>query len=338
MTSGGDCPGLNACIRAVVRSAIADGAQVIGIPHGFRGLVAGETQPLDFRSVGGMIHLGGTALRTARYPEFKDPALVRQAAKRLDALHIDGLIVLGGDGSLHGAWELSQSAKTPVVGVPKTIDNDVGGTNYAIGFDTAVNTAVRAIDKIRDTAVSHERVFAVEVMGRERGYLAAAVGLATGAEVVLVPEAPLRVSEIAQALRRGESRGKKSSIIVVAEGYERGAAPLAAELAQQTGYEVRVAVLGYIQRGGPPTAFDRILGSQFGEQAVGALRDGTRAQMIGWCEGQFVRRELTAAWQEPPPFPDEWLRLTHRLAGIWDATSTTLPIARGTGRTSRSDS
>jgi 6-phosphofructokinase 1 len=319
VTSGGDCPGLNACVRAVVRSAIADGAEVIGIPHGYRGLMAGETQPLETRSVGGIIHLGGTILRTARYNEFKDPAVIKQAAERLDSLDVDGLIVVGGDGSLRGAWELSQLARTPVVGVPKTIDNDVGGTDYAIGFDTAVNTAVRAVDQIRDTAVSHERVFAVEVMGRERGYLAAAVGLASGAEVVVVPEAPLSVDEIAQALRRGAVKGKNSSIIVVAEGCPGGARRLAEELARETGYEVRVAVLGYIQRGGPPSATDRIMGSQFGAEAVAALREEARSQMIGWREGRFVRRELTAAWQEAPPFPDDWLKLAHRLAGIWPA-------------------
>ncbi len=322
MTAGGDCPGLNACIRAVVRSAIADGGRVVGIPCGYRGLLAGDTLSLDARSVGGIIHLGGTMLRTARFPEFREPTVVKQAAQRLDGLALDGLIVLGGNGSLRGAWELSQQARTPVVGVPNTIDNDIGGTDYAIGFDTAVNTAVQAVDKIRDTAVSHERVFAVEVMGRERGYLAAAVGLASGVEVVLVPEAPLTVPQIAQALQRGAAQGKRSSIIVVAEGYEGGAQPLAKELAQQTGYEVRVAVLGYIQRGGPPTAFDRILASQFGEQAVAALQDGAKAQMIGWQHGRFVRHELTAAWREAPPFPHDWLKLAHRLAGIWESRST----------------
>jgi 6-phosphofructokinase 1 len=317
MTSGGDCPGLNACIRAAVRSTIAEGGSVVGIPHGYRGLLAGEVLPLDARAVGGIIHLGGTMLRTARLPKLKEPAVLDQAAAQLNRLGLDGLIVIGGDGSLRGAWELSQRARTPVVGVPKTIDNDVGGTDYAIGFDTAVNTAVQAIDKIRDTAVSHERIFVVEVMGRERGYLAAAVGLASGAEVVLVPEAPVTIVQVAEALQRGAVKGKQSSIIVVAEGWADGAASLAARLTQQCGYEVRVAVLGHIQRGGAPTAFDRILASQFGQHAVAALQAGERSQMVGWRQGHLVRHDLATAWKEAPPFPHEWLQLTHCLAEIW---------------------
>lgn len=317
MTAGGDCPGLNACIRTVVRTAIASGGGVVGIQEGYRGLLAGSTLELDARSVAGIIHQGGTILRTARCPEMHSAEGLARAAKALDGLRLSGIVIIGGNGSLRGAWEIAQHATTPIVGVPKTIDNDVGGTEYAIGFDTATNTAMEAVDKIRDTAVSLERVFVVEVMGRSRGYLAAAVGLACGAEVVLVPEVPMSAAQVAEALARGAARGKKSSIIVVAEGWNGGGAGLAAELGRLTGYEVRLAVLGYIQRGGAPTAFDRILASRLGETAVDALTAGARTQMVGWVRGKPRLVDLASSWKESPVFEPELLRLAHRVAGIW---------------------
>jgi 6-phosphofructokinase 1 len=318
MTAGGDCPGLNACIRAVVRWMTSEGGSVVGIPGGFRGLLTGETIPLDARSVAGIMHRGGTMLRTARLKEMKTEPVIRQAAGRLDSLGLDGLVVIGGNGSLHGAWDIARHARTPLVGVPKTIDNDVGGTDYAIGFDSAVNTAVQAIDKIRDTAISHDRVFVVEVMGRHHGYLALAVGMASAAEVVLVPEAPLAISEVARALRQGADRGKRSNIVVVAEGYEGGAAAVASRLTEEeSGLEVRISVLGYIQRGGAPTAFDRLLATQLGQQAVEALRAGERTRMVGSVNGQIVVQDLAIAWEQVPPFRHDWLSLVHRLGGIW---------------------
>lgn len=317
MTAGGDCPGLNACIRAVVRSVIAAGGSVLGVPEGYRGLLAGQSIPLDARSVAGIIHQGGTILRTARCPELMVPAGIEKAAAQLDALALRGIVIIGGNGSMRGAWDIAQKARTPIIGVPKTIDNDVGGTEYAIGFDTAINTAMEAIDKIRDTAVSLERVFVVEVMGRSRGYLAAAVGLACGAEAVLVPEVSMSASQVAEALERGVARGKRSSIIVVAEGWNGGGVGLVAELKRLTGYEIRLAVLGYIQRGGAPTAFDRILGSRLGEAAVNALLEGNRNQLVGWSQGHTVLCELAIAWQNSPRFDPAALQLTQRLAGIW---------------------
>jgi 6-phosphofructokinase 1 len=318
LTAGGDCPGLNACVRAVVRSALAAGVRVSGIRHGYRGILNSELTPLESRSVGGTIHLGGTILRTARFTELKQPEVVRRVAEQLDRLSLQGLIVIGGDGSQRAASEISVHARTPLVLVPKTIDNDVGGTDYAIGFDSAVNTAVEAVDKIRDTAVSHERVFAVEVMGRNRGFLAAAVGLASGAEIVCTPEAPLDANAVAAALQRAAAQGKLSSIVVVAEGCAGGAAGLAQSLRSKTSFDVRVTVLGHVQRGGPPTAFDRILASQLGQQAFAAMvAGGPRAQMVGRMRGQPVTHDLQAALQLVPHAFQEARELCHHLAGIW---------------------
>jgi 6-phosphofructokinase 1 len=318
LTAGGDCPGLNACVRAVVRSAVADGVRVVGFRHGYRGILENDQVPLESRSVGGTIHLGGTLLRTARFVELRQVEVVKQVAGRLDDLKLDGLVVIGGDGSLRAAVDLSAQAQTPLVFVPKTIDNDVGGTDYAIGFDSAVNTAMAAIDKIRDTAISHERVFAVEVMGRHRGNLAAAVALASGAEVVCIPEEPLSVEVIRAALDRGAEKGKFSSIIVVAEGCAGGAAALAQALQAQSAYDVKVAVLGHIQRGGPPTAFDRLLASKLGHQAYAVLTAGSnQAQLVGQQHGQPVVHELVAAARLEPRAYQEARDLCHRLAGIW---------------------
>lgn len=317
LTAGGDCPGLNACVRAVVRSATNDNVRVSGIRHGYRGILHHEVVELNARTVSGTIHLGGTLLRTARFVELRQPDTVRHVAARLDALALDGLVIVGGDGSQRAAIELSRHARTPLVLVPKTIDNDVGGTDHAIGFDTAVNTAVEAIDRIRDTAVSHERVFAVEVMGRHRGTLAAAVALASGAEVVCTPEAPLSIEAVAAALQRGSALGKVSSIVVVAEGVPGGAVGLAEALRRQTSYDVRVTVLGHVQRGGPPTAFDRILASQLGRQAYVTLAQGGKAHMVGRVRGQPVTHLLEEAIQLQPESCHEHRVLCHQLAGSW---------------------
>lgn len=317
LTAGGDCPGLNACIRAVVRKASGSGCRVVGVPQGYKGLLNGETVALDSRSVGNVMHLGGTMLRTARCQEMREPHGLQRAVDELDRLELDGLVVIAGNGGLRGAWELAQRARTPIVGVPKTIDNDVGGTDVAIGFDTGVNTAMQAIDKIRDTARSHDRVFLVEVMGRDAGYLATAVGVAAGAEVTLVPEIPTTPHEVADALRRAAALGKLSSIVVVAEGWGQGAQSLADFLVEATGYDIRVVVLGHVQRGGPPTAVDRILASQFGARAVDLLLDHGRTKMVGMHGHTIVTTDLQHAWEQPPPFRHDLFALSRQLAGVW---------------------
>lgn len=317
LTAGGDCPGLNACIRAIVRSTISLGGEVCGIPRGYAGLLAGETMPLDSRAVGGVIHLGGTLLRTARCAEMVAPGGVDRAAEALDRLSLTGLVVVGGNGGLRGAWELAQRARTPVVGVPKTIDNDVGGTDLAIGFDSGVNTAMQAVDRIRDTARSHDRIFLIEVMGRDAGHLAAAVGVAAGAEVTLVPEIATTTAAVSTALQRAQALGKLSCIVVVAEGWGQGAQSLAADLIRETGYEIRVAILGHVQRGGPPTALDRVLASQLGARAVDALHAGERTVLVAIGSGGLVTIDLATAWRVRPALRADLFALSRRLAGVW---------------------
>ncbi len=316
VTSGGDCPGLNAAIRAIVRSAIALGWSVTGIRHGYEGLLHGEVVPLDAAAVSGIINRGGTLLRTARSAEVETPEGMKRAAVALDQLGLAGLLVLGGNGSLRGAWELGKLARTPIVGIPKSIDNDVGGTDYAIGFDTAVNTVLEAIDRIRDTATSHDRLFLVEVMGRKNGYLALAAGLAAGAEEVLVPEVPTDLDAVCHRLEEGKRRGKRSSIIVVAEGDDAGGAFTIAEAIAKrvSGYEIRVSVLGHQQRGGAPTAFDRLLASRLGAAAVNVLKSGQRSQMVGLIHDEIVVSDLERAWREMPRFRPELVTLASVLA------------------------
>ncbi|RTH40386.1 6-phosphofructokinase, partial [Thermus scotoductus] len=275
-TSGGDAPGMNAAIRAVVRQAYALGLEVIGIRRGYAGMILGEMVPLGVRDVANILQRGGTVLLTARSQEFLTEEGRAKAAEKLKAAGIEGLVAIGGDGTFRGAMRLLEEHKVPVVGVPGTIDNDLYGTDYTIGFDTAVNTALEAIDRIRDTAASHERVFFIEVMGRSSGFIALDVGLAGGAEVIAVPEEPVDPKTIAEGLMESLRRGKSSSIVVVAEGaYPGGAAGLLAAIQEHVRVEARVTVLGHIQRGGSPTAKDRILASRLGAAAVEALAGGT---------------------------------------------------------------
>ncbi|WP_126214058.1 6-phosphofructokinase, partial [Thermus scotoductus] len=270
-TSGGDAPGMNAAIRAVVRQAYALGLEVIGIRRGYAGMILGEMVPLGVRDVANILQRGGTVLLTARSQEFLTEEGRAKAAEKLKAAGIEGLVAIGGDGTFRGAMRLLEEHKVPVVGVPGTIDNDLYGTDYTIGFDTAVNTALEAIDRIRDTAASHERVFFIEVMGRSSGFIALDVGLAGGAEVIAVPEEPVDPKTIAEGLMESLRRGKSSSIVVVAEGaYPGGAAGLLAAIQEHVRVEARVTVLGHIQRGGSPTAKDRILASRLGAAAVEA--------------------------------------------------------------------
>ncbi|NLG95661.1 MAG: 6-phosphofructokinase [Acetomicrobium flavidum] len=312
LTSGGDAPGMNAAIRAATRCAIYKGLEVIGIRRGFEGLLEGDVIPLTSRSVGGIIHRGGTILRTARSERFKKPEGQVEALDRLKELDLDGLILIGGEGTFKGAWALYKKG-FPVVGIPGTIDNDIAGTDVTIGFDTAVNTALDAVRKLRDTASSHDRLFIVEVMGREAGFLAVQVALASGAEYVLLPEVAFDLNNLCQKLHYARRQGKTHSLIIVAEGV-MGAQDLAAKLKDTAGYEARVTVLGHIQRGGSPTAFDATLASRMGAHAVKALLEGQSGIMVGSCCGQMVTHPLTVAWEEKKLLSDEVLSLMEMLS------------------------
>ncbi|HEY8491321.1 MAG TPA: 6-phosphofructokinase [Dehalococcoidia bacterium] len=295
LTSGGDAPGMNAAIRAVVRMAISHGLAVTGVRDGYAGLIRGDFTDLDLRSVGGIIHRGGTFLGTSRAPEFQEPEGRARAAAALRRAGIDALVVIGGDGSFRGAHLLHQEHGIPVAGVPGTIDNDVGGTDHAIGFMTAVDTALEAIDRIRDTAEAFNRVFFVEVMGRHCGELALEVGLAGGADEILIPELPVNIEALCHTLQVRRERGKQGSIVVVAEGVG-GAFEIARQVRECIGYESRVTVVGHVQRGGPPGAFDRVLASRLGAAAVEALLEGQTEALAGESCGQAVVRPLSAAW------------------------------------------
>ncbi|KEO82068.1 6-phosphofructokinase [Tumebacillus flagellatus] len=310
LTSGGDAPGMNAAIRAVVRKAIFHGLEVAGIKRGYTGLISGDIVPMDLGSVGDIIHRGGTILQTARCEEFKSEAGREKAIAKLKEHGIDGLVVIGGDGSFRGAQLLSEKG-IPTIGIPGTIDNDIPCTDYTIGFDTAVNTVIDAVDKIRDTATSHERTYVIEVMGRNAGDIALLAGVACGAENVLVPEAKYDIAAIVEKLQRGAARGKKHSLILVAEGAGKGFA-IGEVIRELTGWDTRVTVLGHIQRGGSPTAFDRMLASKMGAHAVDLLLEGQKAMMIGVQGGKIVGTDINDALCTPRT-PDMSL---YELAGV----------------------
>ena len=291
VTSGGDAPGMNAAIRAIVRYAIPSGLEVVGVERGYAGLMMGELVPLDLRSVGSIIHHGGTMLKTSRSSEFHTSEGIQKGAETLKSNDIDGLIVIGGQGSMRGAVELNRVSGIPVVGLPATIDNDVAMTDETVGFDTAVNTAIDAIDRIRDTALSHERVFVVEVMGRDRGFLALEVGLTAGAGVILVPEIDFDLTEVCERLLTYQERGKSTSIIVAAEGIG-DTSTIVECVKKMTPFEVRLTKLGYIQRGGSPTARSRHLASLFGVHAVKLLLSGAERNMVGVRRAEIVYEDL----------------------------------------------
>lgn len=301
LTSGGDAPGMNAAIRAVVRQSIYMGYKVRGIRRGFAGLFARRVVRLELSSVADIIKMGGTILRTARAQEMLQADGIAKAASVLTSLGIDGLVVIGGDGSLRAALALHR-AGVSVVGIPASIDNDIAGIDAAIGFDTAVNTVVEAMDRLRDTASAHERVFVLEVMGRDSGAIALAAGLAGGAEAILIPEVPADFDQIAQRLKRSRARGKRHSLVVVAEG-AGGAGPVATALQTLTGFDIRVTILGHLQRGGSPTALDRILAGRLGTHAVAVLERGDSGVMVGLQGGQPVELDL-ADVVSTPRLPD----------------------------------
>jgi 6-phosphofructokinase 1 len=293
LTSGGDSPGMNPAIRAVVRKAIYHDLEVYGIYGGYLGLINGNIKKLELGSVGDIIHRGGTMLYSARLPEFKNKEVQQNGIAQLKAHGIEGLVVIGGDGSYRGANALSEQG-FPCVGIPGTIDNDIPGTEFTIGFDTALNTVIDAIDKIRDTATSHERTFIIEVMGRDAGDLALWSGLAGGAETILIPEENYDMNEIADRLRKGHERGKKHSIIIVAEGVCSGI-EFGKELKEKTNFDTRVSVLGHMQRGGSPTAFDRVLASRLGARAVELLMEGKGGRAVGIEKNEIVDYDIIQA-------------------------------------------
>ncbi len=290
LTSGGDAPGMNAAIRAVVRSAIYYGCEAYGIYGGYQGLINGDLKRLKSRDVSNIIQRGGTILKSARSAEFRTPEGRAKAAEVLRENKIDALVVIGGDGSFTGARLLIQEHDIPVVGIPGTIDNDLYGTDSTIGYDTAVNTAVEAVDKIKDTASAHNRLFFVEVMGRDVGFIALRVAIATGAEAVLVPEVETDLTDLERFLEKDYDPSKSSGIVIVAEGDKEGGAYSVAKKVSESHpeYDIRVSVLGHMQRGGSPSAFDRVLASQLGVAAVDALMDDQKSIMVGIMNKEIV--------------------------------------------------
>lgn len=312
LTSGGDAPGMNAGIRAVVRKAIYLDVEVYGIRSGFQGLMDGAIEKMELGSVGDIIHRGGTILQSARSEEFKTEAGQEKGIKQLKKFGIDGLIIIGGDGSFRGAQKLTEKG-VPCIGVPGTIDNDIYGTDFTIGFDTALNTIIEAIDKIRDTATSHERTYVIEVMGRDAGDLALWAGLADGAESIIIPEKPDEFHEVTERVIRGHERGKKHSIIVVAEGVGSGF-DFGKKIEEETKLETRVSVLGYIQRGGSPTASDRVLASRLGARAVDLLLEGTSGKMVGIYKNELVHHDFSTILSKHRHIDEDLYQLSKELS------------------------
>lgn len=316
LTSGGDAPGMNAAIRAVVRSADARGIDVYGVQRGFEGLIEGRLSYLSARRVSGTLHHGGTMLGSARSEQFKTVEGRANAIEHLQEQEIEGVVVIGGDGSMRGGDALSKESDIAVVGVPGTIDNDISGCDYTLGFDTAVNTALDAIDRIRDTAASHQRAFFIEVMGRSSGWIAVYSAIAGGATEVLVPERPTDINELTKRIREAFDMGKRYCLIIVAEGDDAGGAFAVAERSgeQLTGLSHRVTTLGHVQRGGAPSMRDRILAARLGDAAVTALLEGEDQIMVGEVNREIVYTPLEQAWSVGDKTPHEILSLMDRLA------------------------
>ena len=316
LTSGGDAPGMNSSIRAVVRSCAHYNKKCIGIIRGYSGLIENDTKVLNTRSVRGIINRGGTFLYSARCEEFKSTEGRKKAYENLKAMGADGLIIIGGDGSFTGALKLKDEFNFPVIGIPGTIDNDLFGTSHTLGYDTALNTVMDAIDKIRDTAISHHRLFLVEVMGADAGYIALNSGLAIGAQEILIPEVNMVFDNLINSLKKSKKSGKTSSIIVVAEGDKTGknVFELASKIEENLPkYETRVSVLGHIQRGGSPTCFDRVLGTQLGVKAVEALIEGKNGLMVGIDNGKIIYTPLNKALKGKTKINKELLRMYQKM-------------------------
>ncbi|MBU4532174.1 MAG: 6-phosphofructokinase [Eubacteriales bacterium] len=311
LTSGGDAPGMNAAIRAVVRKGVYHGLEVTGIMRGLAGFIDGDVLPMNVGSVADIIHRGGTILRTARSEDFATREGRATAYENVERFRLQGLVVIGGDGSFEAARVFHDEYGLPVVGIPATIDNDIAGTEACIGFDTAVNNVVEAITKIRDTATSHERTFIVEVMGRNSGFIALQAGLAGGAESIIIPELPYSIDEVCQRLMRGYQRGKLHSMIVVAEGVGSGI-EIGRAIKARTGFDTKVTILGHIQRGGTPTAIDCVLGSRFGAKGVELLMDGKKKVAVGLVSGNIIHWDLGNSNIKPREIDME----VYRLAGV----------------------
>src|SRR6478752_6514785 len=316
LTSGGDAPGMNAAIRAVVRTGIFYGLEVFGIMRGYQGMIENDIVPMHSRSVANIIQRGGTILKTARCKEFFEPQGRKKAYEHLKALGITGLVIVGGDGSFRGANVFSSEYDIPCIGLPGTIDKDIAGTDFTIGFDTAVNTAVEASDKIRDTADAHDRLFIIEVMGRDAGYIALHSGIATGAENILIPERKTDVEELVNSLLEKERRKKLVNLVVVAEGDGFGGANEVHKIFKERlpNADIRVCILGHIQRGGSPSCIDRLIASRMGYSAVECLIEGKHNVMVGIMNNRMHFTPLERAVKAKQKISEEWLKIVRILA------------------------
>ncbi len=316
LTSGGDAPGMNAAIRAVVRNCIYNNLKVFGIKRGFQGMIDNDMEELQSSSVSNIIQFGGTILKSARSMDFRTEEGRKTAFKNLKNREIDALVVIGGDGTFTGARIFGEEHNIPVVGIPGTIDNDLYGTDYTIGYDTALNTVVQAVDKIRDTATAHSRLFFIEVMGRDAGFLALRSGIASGAEAILVPEVKTDYDQLKHFLKTGFSKNKTSSIVLVSEGDEIGGALKIAEKVgkEHPEYDVRVTILGHLQRGGSPSAFDRVIASRLGISAVDALIDNQKDVMVGLTNNNVVLTPFCDALKNKKALNPQLLEITKILS------------------------
>lgn len=313
LTSGGDAPGMNPAIRAVVRAGIYYGYKVMGIRKGYNGLINGDITEMSLRSVSDIIHRGGTILQSARCPEFKTEKGLEKAMSMSRIFGIDALVVIGGDGSYRGARDLSKYGMN-VIGIPGTIDNDIACTDYTIGFDTALNTVQDALDKIRDTAYSHERCSVLEVMGRHAGYIAVNVGIAGGAEAILIPEKKFNFDrDIIKPIIEGRNRGKKNYVVIVAEGVG-GAIEIAKEIEEKTGIEARATILGHIQRGGSPTVYDRVMASRMGVRAVELIKQGKANRIVAFKNDRLVDYDINEALEMTKTLDEEMINLNNILS------------------------
>ena len=314
LTSGGDAPGMNAAIRAVVRTGAYHGIRVMGIKRGYNGLINGDMDDMDARSVSETLQKGGTILQTARCLEFKEEAGVRKGVEIAKVFGLDGLIVIGGDGSFRGALDLCR-AGLPTVAVPGTIDNDIGCSEYTIGYDTCLNTVQDAVDKLRDTSTSHERCSVIEVMGRGAGYIALNAGIACGAEVVLVPEIPYDFDEdVLRPILEGKARGKKHSIIIVAEGVGVSVIEMAKEIQEKTGIEARATILGHVQRGGSPSVRDRVIASEMGSRAVELLMEGKSNRIVCMQNSKVVDVDIEEGLRMEKKLSEDIIKLAKKLS------------------------
>ena len=315
MTSGGDSPGMNAAVRAVVRTGLYHGMEVFGIMRGYAGLIENDIFPMHSKSVANIIQRGGTILKTARCKEFLEPEGRKKAYENLKKHGINGLVVIGGDGSFKGAQKFSNEFDIPCIGLPGTIDKDIAGTDFTIGFDTAVNTAVEAIDKIRDTADAHDRLFIIEVMGRDAGYIALHSGIATGAEHILIPEKKTDIDHLISSLQEKEKRQKLVNLVVVAEGDGFGGAEEVAKVVKEKlNADTRVCILGHIQRGGAPSCLDRLIASRMGYSAVECLIEGRHNVMVGIVNNKMSYTPLDKAVKAKQKIGDDWMKIVKILA------------------------